>query len=89
MHQPIPDQGRWLRQVVAGFFNYHAVPTNSLALVAFREHVVWLSRHSLRRRSQRDKTTWSRVEQLANDWLPKPKILHPWPETRLVVRHPK
>ncbi len=32
MHQPIPDQGKWLRQVVTGFFAYHAVPTNSRAL---------------------------------------------------------
>jgi hypothetical protein len=23
MHQPIPDQGRWLKQVVTGFFAYH------------------------------------------------------------------
>ena len=29
MHQPIPEQGQWLRQVVTGFFAYHAVPTNS------------------------------------------------------------
>ena len=29
MHRPIPEQGRWLKQVVSGFFNYHAVPTNS------------------------------------------------------------
>ena len=28
MHQPIPLQGKWLRQVVMGYFNYHAVPTN-------------------------------------------------------------
>jgi hypothetical protein len=28
MHQPIPEQGKWLRQVVTGFFAYHAVPTN-------------------------------------------------------------
>ena len=28
MHQPIPEQGKWLRQVVGGFFAYHAVPTN-------------------------------------------------------------
>jgi len=27
-HQPIPVQGKWLRQVVKGYFNYHAVPTN-------------------------------------------------------------
>ena len=35
MHQPIPEQGKWLRQVVTGFFAYHAVPTNGRALCAF------------------------------------------------------
>ena len=29
MHQPIPDQGKWLWSVVRGYFNYHAVPTNA------------------------------------------------------------
>jgi hypothetical protein len=28
-HQPIPEQGQWLAQVVRGYFAYHAVPTNS------------------------------------------------------------
>jgi group II intron reverse transcriptase/maturase len=32
MHQPIPSQGQWLRQVVTGHFAYYAVPTNSRAL---------------------------------------------------------
>ena len=57
LHQPIPEQGKWLRQVVAGFFNYHAVPTNGRALVAFRSHVETLWWRSLRRRSQRDLMT--------------------------------
>ena len=35
MHQPIPEQGQWLAQVVRGFFAYHAVPTNFPALRAF------------------------------------------------------
>src|SRR3954447_8873576 len=39
MHQPIPVQGRWLTQVVRGYFAYHAVPTNRRALMAFRHHV--------------------------------------------------
>jgi RNA-directed DNA polymerase len=89
MHKPIPEQGDWLRQVVTGFFNYHAVPTNDRALVVFRDHVEWLWQRSLRRRSQRDKTTWLRVKQLANDWLPKPRTLHPWPEQRFAVKHPR
>jgi hypothetical protein len=88
-HQPIPEQGRWLRQVVTGHFAYYAVPTNSRALVAFRHHVVNLWRRSLRRRSQRDGLTWDRIARLANDWLPKPRILHPWPSTRFAVTHPR
>jgi RNA-directed DNA polymerase len=89
MHQPIPEQGRWLRQVVTGFFAYHAVPTNSAALSAFRYHVTYLWRRSLRRRSQKDGSTWQRVTRLADDWLPKPRILHPWPDQRFAVKYPR
>jgi len=88
-HQPIPEQGQWLRQVVTGHFAYYAVPTNSRALVAFRHHVVNLWRRSLRRRSQKDGMTWDRIARLANDWLPKPRILHPWPSQRFAVTHPR
>ena len=84
-HQPIPEQGKWLRQVVTGHFVYYAVPTNSRALSAFRQHVTDLWRRTLRRRSQRDGTTWDRIAKLADDWLPKPHILHPWPSQRFAV----
>jgi group II intron reverse transcriptase/maturase len=89
MHEPLARQGKWLGQVVAGWFNYHAVPTNSRTLGAFRYHVVDLWRRALRRRSQKDLTTWKRIEALARDWLPLPKILHPWPERRFAVKHPR
>jgi len=89
MHQPIPEQGKWLRQVVTGFFAYHAVPTNGRSLGAFRYHVTDLWRRSLRRRSQKDHTTWERVTRLADDWLPRPRILHPWPNQRFAVKHPR
>jgi len=88
-HQPIPVQGKWLRQVVKGYFNYHAVPTNSQALAVFRLLVTKLWQRSLRRRSQKDGTTWQRIVRLANDWIPKPFILHPWPEKRFAVTHPR
>lgn len=88
-HLAIPKQGEWLGQVVAGFFAYHAVPTNIRALVAFRAHVVRLWMRTLRQRSQRDKTTWERCEKIANEWLPKPQILHPWPSERFAVKHPR
>jgi RNA-directed DNA polymerase len=89
MHQPIPVQGKWLWYVVNGYFNYHAVPTNARALDVFRHRVTDLWRRTLRRRSQKDRTTWTRMTQLANDWLPKPIILHPWPSERFAVTHPR
>jgi group II intron reverse transcriptase/maturase len=89
MHQPIPQQGKWLKQVVTGYFNYHAVPTNGPTLTAFLFHVTNLWRRTLRRRSQKDSTTWERIKRLADAWLPPPRILHPWPERRFAVRHPR
>src|SRR5690242_6130307 len=69
MHEPIPEQGGCLRQVVAGFFNYHAVPTNSDALEAFRYYVTVLWHRSLRRRSQKGTMNRERIGRLADDWL--------------------
>jgi len=85
MHQLIPEQGRWLAQVIRGYFAYHAVPTNFSALSAFRYYVMRLWLRTLRRRSQKDKFTLERVIKLANDFLPQPKILHPWPNVRFAV----
>jgi RNA-directed DNA polymerase len=89
MHQPIPNQGKWLGRVVRGYFNYHAVPTNGHALNVFRHHVTDLWRRTLRRRSQKDRMTWERMTQLTDAWLPKPIILHPWPSDRFAVTHPR
>ena len=88
-HESIPAQGDWLRQVVRGFFAYHAVPTNSRSLDAFRYYVTNLWHRALKRRSQRDKTNWERMQRLARDWLPAARILHPWPNQRFAVNHPR
>src|SRR5215469_15624480 len=85
MHDPIPSQGQWLRQVVTGFFAYHAVPTNLDALAAFRYHIMVLWMRTLTRRSQKDRTGWDRINRLADQWLPKPRI--PWPNQRFAVKH--
>jgi group II intron reverse transcriptase/maturase len=87
MHQPIPQQGSWLRHVVRGYFNYHAVPTNLRALVGFRDEIAkrWL--RILTRRSERGDLTWARMNRLIDDWLPQPRILHPWPSQRFAVTH--
>jgi hypothetical protein len=89
MHQTIPAQGHWLSQVVTGHFAYYAVPTNSRALSAFRLYLTDLWRRTLRRRSQKDGFTWDRMSKLADGWLPAPRILHPWPEQRFAVKHPR
>jgi RNA-directed DNA polymerase len=85
-HQPIKEQGQWIGSVVRGYFAYHAVPTNIRALQAFREQVEWHWLRALRRRSQRHSLDWKRMRRLSERWLPKPRILHPWPSERFGVR---
>ena len=89
MHWPISRQGKWLGQLVRGHFVYFAVPTNIRALTAFRYRVVDLWRRSLRRRSQKDGATWERVAEIANEYLPRPRILHPWPSVRFAGKYPR
>jgi len=86
MHHPIPDQGRWLARVLQGHYNYYAVPDNIRALSAFRDKVTrhWL--RALRRRSQRSRMTWERMRRIAGRWLPRARILHPWPNVRFDAR---
>ena len=88
-HDSIPQQGQWLAQVVRGYFNYHAVPTNARRLGAFRHHVMNLWRRALKRRSQRDRTTWAVMARLAAAFLPPARILHPWPDVRFAANHPR
>jgi RNA-directed DNA polymerase len=89
MHEPIPLQGKWLRQVVRGYFAYHAVPTNGKSMSTFRHYVTDLWRRALQRRSQRDRSTWQRIAQLAAEFLPPVRILHPWPSERFAVKYPR
>jgi len=88
-HAPLNEQGSWLRQVVRGYFAYHAVPTNSTAMSEFRGIILWHWLRALRRRGQRDKTTWAFISRLADRWIPKPRVLHPWPSKRFAVNHPR
>jgi group II intron reverse transcriptase/maturase len=87
MHHSIPEQGRWLGQVVRGYFAYHAVPTNTRAIAAFRWDVTRIWRQALKRQSQKGYSTWNRVDALAQQWLPPARVLHPWPTQRFIVNH--
>jgi group II intron reverse transcriptase/maturase len=85
MHQAIRVQGTWLQSVVRGYFNYHAIPGNADALNAFRKQISRLWYRTLRRRSQRTRMTWERMEKIIDLWLPPVRILHPWPNQRFDV----
>ena len=87
-HLPVPEQGRWLASVIAGHQRYYAVPGNYQALDAFRRQVIRHWRHALSRRSQKHRVTWDRTFRLARRYLPRAKILHPWPGARFAARHP-
>jgi group II intron reverse transcriptase/maturase len=87
MHQPIPIQGKWLAQVIRGYFNYHAVPTNDRALICFRVEVIKRWMRALNRRSQRPSVAEWDMKKLADEWLLKPSILYAWPNQRFDVRH--
>jgi RNA-directed DNA polymerase len=89
MHEPILVQGKWLRHVVRGYFNYHAVPTNGRALSVFRVEVAKRWRRVLAQRSDKANLSWKKMKKLIDDWLPKPRIIHPWPDKRFAVTHPR
>lgn len=88
MHRSLGETARWLRSVVQGWLNYHAVPSNSRRIRRFVDEVTrhWL--HALRRRSQkgRRRWTWNRMCRLARKHLPRPRIIHPYPNERFRAR---
>ena len=88
-HLPIPELGRWLGSVVRGHLAYYAVPWNTDAIGAFCTQVNRLWLRTLRRRSQRTKVTWERMNPLIRRWLPRPRVLHPYPDARFDARHPR
>lgn len=85
MHRPIREQGAWLRSVVGGHVRYYGVPMNTRALCTFRFQVGWLWMRTLRRRGQRHRLTWTRMQWHINRWLPPARVCHPYPLRRLGV----
>lgn len=86
-HEPVEKMGRWLGMVLSGYYNYFAVPNNWHSL----DHLRWQTGKAwymaLRRRSQKaDNLTWAEMETLIKTWLPKPRIIHPWPNVRFRQR---
>lgn len=87
-HEPVGKTGKWLGKVVSGYLNYHAVPGNLLRLQGFVSEVCRAWRHALLRRSQHHRMPWSRFNKLASRFVPKLKVLHPYPEERFFASRP-
>jgi len=85
MHDPVPEQGAYLRSVVGGHLRYYGVPMNEASLSAFRMEVVRLWRKTLRRRSEKHRLGRVRMARLVARWLPLVRICHPYPLVRFGV----
>jgi RNA-directed DNA polymerase len=88
-HESIDVQGRWLRTVLQGHYAYFAVPSNLATERNIRHHIKVRWYLSLARRSQRTRLSWRRMNVVADKYLPLPRVLHPWPEQRFLVTHPR
>jgi group II intron reverse transcriptase/maturase len=89
-HRDLAEVGSWLKSVLTGWYQYHAVPGNSARLRQFRSAIqsIWL--RVLRRRSQRGRRmNWAKFSRISARWLPSPKILHPYPSVRFARLHPR
>jgi hypothetical protein len=82
LHGAIGDTVKWLKAVVSGYFQYHAIPDNEEQLKAFRHDVLRLWLKQLRRRSQRHRWTWERFYEKLGALLPEVEILQPYPDVR-------
>lgn len=82
LHNPISATGRWLRKVLQGDYQYFGVPPNSRVLGLFRQENYKAWYRCLKRRSQKSRMTWKRMNRIAKRWLPSPRIAHPYPEQR-------
>jgi RNA-directed DNA polymerase len=89
MHEPVNDVGQWLKRVVEGYYRYHAVPGNTATLGRFRDRLCNLWRAMLGRRSQRSRPSWPRIRPTFERWLPRPQVLHPFPDVRFDATHPR
>lgn len=78
--------GQWLSRVLTGYFQYYAVPGNTARLVAFRSEVARTWAASLRRRGSPRRVTWPRMQRVIRIFLPRVRVLHPYPDQRFASR---
>jgi RNA-directed DNA polymerase len=89
MHDADRNTVKWLKSVVRGYFQYHAIPYNEGRLKTFRHEVLRMWWWQLRRRSQRTQWSWGRFQEKLGKLLAPVEILHPYPEVRFAWQHPR
>jgi len=83
----VAEVGKWLRSVVQGYFNYHAVPGNIDSLQSFRAQVVWHWSAHYNGGVRKSRMPWVRIGPLVARWIPSATILHPRPAMRFNARY--
>jgi RNA-directed DNA polymerase len=84
-HDPIPEVGLWLGSVVRGHCQYYGIPGNFRAIGRFRNEVNRLWRRALSRRSQKGRVNWERMQPLLTRWIPRARIVQPYPSVTFAV----
>jgi len=87
LHEKTKNTMEWLKSVVRGYFQYHAIPRNEERLKVFRYEVLRMWWWQLRRRSQRTRWTWNKFREKLGNLIPEVEILWPYPEVRFAWTH--
>jgi RNA-directed DNA polymerase len=82
MHTPVPEMGRYVRSVIAGYMHYYAVPMNAVSVSDFRMAVGRLWWRVLKRRSQKGRVARAQMERRIARWVPQTHVCHPYPWQR-------
>ena len=87
-HRPNLEQAEWLIRVMTGYFRYFAIPGNIQTLGSFRTQVTRYWLRALRRRGQKHHLNWETFGPRVNRLIPRPVVMHPYPNERLYAKHP-
>jgi RNA-directed DNA polymerase len=87
MHEPPNLTAKWLDRVLRGHLSYYGVPGNIDRLSLFKNEIVKRWFKMRRRCSQRHTITWEKFGPLARRYLPRVRIVYPYPELRFRARY--
>jgi len=90
MHDPVRQTGQWLKSICCqGYYHYYAVPETPDSLSVFRDRLTghWCIHFAA---EVRNAGSPGHVCSLwLTGWLPRPRVLHPYPAARFAASHPR